>query len=125
MRRLGASAVLSVAAVAVAALLLAPVASAQATAPARTHATTIQVKAGEFFFRLSKKSAPRGKVTFVVKNIGSLEHDFAIKGKKTRLLQPGQTARLTVTFTKKGKYRYVCTVPGHAAAGMRGVFTIR
>jgi uncharacterized cupredoxin-like copper-binding protein len=27
--------------------------------------------------------------------------------------------------TKKGRYSYLCTVPGHAAAGMKGVFTVR
>ena len=37
----------------------------------------------------------------------------------------GKTARLVVTFKKKGKYTYLCTVPGHAAAGMKGVFTVR
>jgi uncharacterized cupredoxin-like copper-binding protein len=43
----------------------------------------------------------------------------------TRLLQPGKTTRLVVTFKKKGNYRYLCTVPGHAAAGMKGVFKVR
>jgi uncharacterized cupredoxin-like copper-binding protein len=26
---------------------------------------------------------------------------------------------------KKGKYPYLCTVPGHAQAGMKGTFTVR
>jgi uncharacterized cupredoxin-like copper-binding protein len=26
---------------------------------------------------------------------------------------------------KKGKYAYLCTVPGHAEAGMKGVYTVR
>jgi uncharacterized cupredoxin-like copper-binding protein len=30
-----------------------------------------------------------------------------------------------VSFKKKGKYSYLCTVPGHAAGGMKGVFTVR
>jgi uncharacterized cupredoxin-like copper-binding protein len=115
---------LSIAAVAFAALALVPLATAQSAQPTRMSAATIQVKAGEFHFKLSKQSAPRGKVTFVVTNDGTLTHDFSIGGKKTRLLQPGQTARLVVTFSKKGKYPYLCTVPGHAAAGMKGVFTI-
>jgi len=95
------------------------------TQPARATATTIQVKGGEFFFRLSKKSAPPGTVVFVFKNVGHLVHDFKINGKKTPLLQPGKTARLVVRFAKPGKYRYLCSVPGHAAAGMQGVFTVR
>jgi uncharacterized cupredoxin-like copper-binding protein len=38
---------------------------------------------------------------------------------------PGTTTRLLVTFKKKGHYPYSCTVLGHAAAGMRGLFTVR
>ena len=89
-------------------------------------AKTIQVKGGEFFFRLSTKSiAKPGKVTFVFKNIGHVQHDFKINGKRTPLTSPGKTARLVVTFKKKGKYPYLCTVPGHAEAGMKGTFTVR
>jgi uncharacterized cupredoxin-like copper-binding protein len=83
------------------------------------------VRGGEFFFRLSKKSAPRGTVVFVFKNVGHAIHDFEIDGKKTPLLQPGQTAKLVVRFAKAGKYPYQCSVPGHAAAGMEGVFIVR
>jgi uncharacterized cupredoxin-like copper-binding protein len=32
---------------------------------------------------------------------------------------------LVITFKKKAKYPYLCTVFGHAAAGMKGVFTVR
>jgi uncharacterized cupredoxin-like copper-binding protein len=84
----------------------------------------ITVTASEFKFVLSAKSAHRGLVSFNVKNVGKLGHDFQIKGRKTRVLSPGQSATLRVTFLKKGHYPYICTVPGHAAAGMKGVFTI-
>jgi uncharacterized cupredoxin-like copper-binding protein len=40
------------------------------------------------------------------------------------MLSHGQSDTLRVTFLRKGTYPYKCTVPGHAAAGMRGVFTI-
>jgi alcohol dehydrogenase (cytochrome c) len=89
-------------------------------------ASTIQVKGGEFFFRLSTKSmAKPGKVTFVFTNIGHVAHDFKIDGNVTPLIQPGQTTKLAVTFTKAGSYPYLCTVPGHAEAGMKGTFTVR
>jgi uncharacterized cupredoxin-like copper-binding protein len=87
----------------------------------RAAATTVTVKATEFKFTLSKKSAPHGKVTFKVTNKGHVSHDFKIAGKKTKLLSPGKSATLTVTL-KKGKFPYLCTVPGHAAAGMKGSF---
>jgi uncharacterized cupredoxin-like copper-binding protein len=111
---------------AVAALALVQLAFARGERQTAPTASTIQVKAGEFFFRFSSRSIRKpGKVTFVVKNVGSVSHDLKINRRKTPLISPGKTARLVATFKKKGKYSYLCTVPGHAAAGMRGVFTVR
>jgi uncharacterized cupredoxin-like copper-binding protein len=84
----------------------------------------VTVKASEFKFVLSKKTARRGVVVFKITNVGKLMHDFEIKGRKTRKISHGQSATLRVTFLRKGHYPYKCTVPGHAAAGMKGVFTI-
>jgi plastocyanin len=88
---------------------------------ARTHgsATAVTVTATEFKFKLSKASVPHGTVTFTVVNKGKLPHDFKIAGKKTALLKPGKSGKLTVTL-KAGKSAYLCTVAGHAAAGMKG-----
>ena len=92
---------------------------------ARTHAvaTSVTVTATEFHFKLSKKSVPHGTVTFIVVNKGHIAHDFKIGGKKTALLAPGKTTKLTVKL-KAGKAKYVCTVPGHAAAGMKGTLKV-
>jgi uncharacterized cupredoxin-like copper-binding protein len=87
-------------------------------------ATKVVVAASEFKFVLSKKVVPAGTVTFVVTNKGNTAHDFKIKGKKTALLASGKSATLKVVFPK-GKFPYLCTVPGHAAAGMKGVFTVK
>jgi uncharacterized cupredoxin-like copper-binding protein len=92
-------------------------------APAHATGKTVKVAASEFKFVLSTKTAPAGKITFSVVNKGHIAHDFKIDGKKTPLLQPGKTATLTVTL-KAGKYPYLCTVPGHAAAGMKGTFIV-
>jgi uncharacterized cupredoxin-like copper-binding protein len=116
----------AVAAVTLAALAVIPLATARIDRQATAAGTTVQVKGGEFFFRLSAKSAAKpGKVAFSFKNIGHVRHDFKINGKKTPLIQPGKTAQLVVTFKKKGTYPYLCTVPGHAEAGMKGVFKVR
>lgn len=126
MRKLIISSISALVALGVAALALVPVATARPDRQTRSTATTIQVKAGEFFFRLSKKSIARpGKVTFAVKNAGHVVHDFKINGRKTPLLKPGRTANLVVTFKKKGSYRYLCTVDSHASLGMKGTFTVR
>jgi len=126
MRQFSTRSIYVLSAVAIAALALVPLATGHSDRQTRAAATTIQVKGGEFFFKLSSKSiAKSGKVTFVFKNVGHVTHDFKINGKKTPLIQPGKTARLVVAFKKKGKFSYLCTVPGHAAAGMKGVFTVR
>jgi uncharacterized cupredoxin-like copper-binding protein len=118
--------ILALAATAITALTIAPAASAHTDRQTHQAATTITVSGGEFFFKLSTKSlAKPASATFVFKNVGHVMHDFKIDGKKTPLIGPGKTARLVVTFTKAGKYPYLCTVPGHAAAGMKGTFTVR
>ena len=96
-------------------------------AAAASKATVVNVTAGkpsELKFTLSKKSSAKGVVTFKVTNRGALEHDFKIAGKVTKKLKPGKTATLTVTL-KAGKFPYLCTLPGHAAAGMRGTFVVK
>jgi mono/diheme cytochrome c family protein len=94
-------------------------------------------KPSELGFNLSKSSLITvGKVTFKVTNKGALSHDFKIctalvksaaknscVGKVTPMIKPGKSATLTVTL-KKGQYEYLCTVAGHAAAGMKGLLGI-
>jgi uncharacterized cupredoxin-like copper-binding protein len=125
MRKLTICSISTLVALGIVTLAPVPAGSAGTDRQASASATTVQVKGGEFFFKLSTKSIARpGKVTFVFKNAGHVAHDFKINGKVTPLLQPGMTAKLVVTF-KKGKYPYLCTVPGHAEAGMKGVLTVR
>jgi uncharacterized cupredoxin-like copper-binding protein len=109
-----------------AAVLLVPGASmAQAAVKAHPAAGTITVAASEYKFKLSATSVKKpGSVTFKVTNKGHVPHDFSINKKKTALLSPGKSATLTVKFTKKGSYYYDCTVPGHAALGMKGYFKV-
>ena len=82
-------------------------------------------KPGELRFTLSKKTVKKGAVVFKVTNKGSLMHDFKIRGKKTPILAKGKAGTLNVTFAKAGKYAYLCTVPGHAAGGMKGTLTVK
>jgi uncharacterized cupredoxin-like copper-binding protein len=88
-----------------------------------TKATTVTVTAKEFKFTLSTKTVKHGVVTFKVKNGGKLPHDFKISGKKTAMIKPGKTVTLKVTLSK-GSKPYLCTVPGHAAAGMKGTLKV-
>jgi uncharacterized cupredoxin-like copper-binding protein len=94
-------------------------------APAKPAATTITVTMTEFKFALSKSSAPKGTVTFKVVNKGAIAHDFKIAGKTTPHIEAGKSATLKVTFAKAGKFPYICTLPSHAPAGMKGTFTVK
>jgi len=102
-------------------------------------ATTVKVTTGkpsEFGFTVLPKSVKHGAVTFKVTNGGILPHDLKVcssnkggtantcAGKGTKLLSPGTSATLTITFTKAGSYEYLCTVSGHAAAGMKGLLKV-
>jgi len=98
-------------------------------------ATIVNVIAGkpsEFKYTLSAKSVKHGTVTFKLTDKGVLPHSLKIcssptggtantcTGKATPTISPGGSATLKVTFTKPGSYEYLCTVPGHALAGMKG-----
>ena len=90
-------------------------------------AATVTVTAGkpsELKFTVLPKSIAKGVTTFKVTNKGKLSHDFKIAGKKTKVLAGGRTATLKLTL-KAGKYPYLCTVPGHAAGGMKGTLTVK
>ena len=122
---------------ALAALVLVAVPVAQAK-PVRA-AAAITVTAGkpsEFGFKLSTKTVKHGIVTFTITNGGNVPHDFKIcskpttakadtcVGKKTALIVPGSSKKLTYTFAKAGSYEYLCTVAGHAIAGMKGLLKV-
>ena len=98
---------------------------AKKTAAKAPTASTVQVGATEFHFALSTQTVRKGTVTFKLKNNGGIPHNLRINGKQTPNVDPGQTTTLKVTFTKPGNYPYLCTIPGHAAAGMKGVLKVR
>jgi plastocyanin len=82
------------------------------------------VTATDFKFKWLPTRLTRGVATITVVNRGQATHDLKIAGKKTKILNPGQRATLKVTL-KKGTYAYLCTVPGHAALGMKGKLVVR
>src|SRR5215510_4772071 len=89
------------------------------------------------------KSAAHGKVTFSVKNSGSVEHELVViktstKASKLKVsggkasekgsvgeveLDKGKSKNLTLTLAK-GHYALICNLPGHYKGGMRVDFTV-
>jgi plastocyanin len=115
--------VVGIAVMSAAVVIVAPAVSAGGRPHARAAATTVNVTGKEFSFTLSRSSARHGSVTFRFTNKGRVKHDFSIAGRKTKVLNPKKSQSLRVTL-KKGSYRYLCTVKGHAASGMKGTFRV-
>jgi plastocyanin len=87
--------------------------------------TDVNVHMGEFYFNFDKLEAPAGIVHFHVTNDGDVGHDLSFTAfGKTPIIEKGQSAVLTVNFTRAGSYGYLCTVGEHAVYGMQGNFTI-
>jgi plastocyanin len=115
-------------AVAVAVLGLASVSSAAAKPTLAQKTVKVTVTMTEFKFKLSKHTFKAGDtVIFKVVNKGDELHDFMLSSlnKKTKYIKSGKSAILKVTFKKKGKYPYLCTVGEHAQRGMQGTITVK
>jgi uncharacterized cupredoxin-like copper-binding protein len=121
---------------AIAVLVAVPTALAQRSAATATTVTVTEGKPSEFSIVLSAKSVKGGIITFKVTNKGALTHDFRLcsgrnkplanscSGRTTKSLSPGSSDTLRVTNVLAGTYEYLCTVPGHAAAGMKGLLKV-
>ncbi len=65
--------------------------------------------------------------TLVLTNRGSERHDLnfpslhmpGLLGVEA-ILEPGESRTITLTFDQPGTHTFICTLPGHAAAGMTG-----
>jgi uncharacterized cupredoxin-like copper-binding protein len=116
------SRILAAAPLAIGLVAVGPAASAHApSAPP----AAVKVVMTDYAFALSKKTIVHGKASFRVVNVGEVVHDFKINGKKTPYYNNGQSGILRVAFRKPGRYVFICTVPGHLAAGMKGVLRVR
>jgi mono/diheme cytochrome c family protein len=82
---------------------------------------------GALAFLFGKATAKPGKVTIDMPNQSPIQHDIAIEGPvkgKGPVVGKGATSSFSTTL-KAGNYTFLCTVPGHAAAGMKGTLTVK
>ena len=72
-------------------------------------------------------------MTFTFTNDSSVPHDFAIEVRNaksvdrlgaTKRISNGASENLTLDLSA-GEFTYLCTVPGHAQAGMEGTLTVQ
>jgi uncharacterized cupredoxin-like copper-binding protein len=127
-----------------ASLILALAGLAAHEAAGRGAATTVRITEKEFTLKAVPASARPGKVTFVARNAGKLEHEVVVvktnrapgklpvKGTKASEagrvgkippFKPGQTKRLTLSL-KAGKYVLFCNVAGHYESGQYSGFRV-
>jgi uncharacterized cupredoxin-like copper-binding protein len=87
------------------------------------------------FMPMDIKVAKGETVTFQIKNVGKLEHEFMIGPMADAYadkegtpevagITGGTTKSITFTFDGAGPYAFACHAPGHFEAGMKGTITL-
>jgi plastocyanin len=85
----------------------------------------IALRAARTAYSTTTLSARPGSVTVSLANRDLFWHTFTIQRLGVNMDVPVGGTR-SVSFTAApGTYSFVCTIPGHAAAGMRGTLTVR
>jgi manganese oxidase len=70
-------------------------------------------------------TVPAGAIRLAVTNDGTVEHDLKLEGGPgTPMLAPGATATLDLGTLAPGTYTLICTVAGHADAGMKAELVV-
>jgi len=112
---------------------------------AATTPTKVTVKLKEFKVIPSVTTVKAGKVTFVVSNVGKINHEMVVvktnvaPGKLKEnaehevsekgavgeaVVDHGKTGKVTLTL-KPGKYQLLCNLPSHYTAGQYIGFTVK
>src|SRR4051795_7440338 len=79
---------------------------------------------GQLLFTFKNATAPAGALTVNSPNKSQTPHDISVQGQGTgKVVKGGGTSTVKVDL-KPGKYTFLCTVPGHAQAGMKGTLTV-
>ena len=93
-----------------------------------TGANSVEIVMTEMRFTPNRIDARVGQpIVIRIVNRGAQPHDLAfpsaqmpgLRGVET-LMNPGESRTLTLTFDQPGTYQFLCTLPGHAVAGMTG-----
>jgi len=93
-----------------------------------SRAGTATILLGDFQFSPNRIDARVGvPLTVQLTNRGTERHDLnfqslhmpGLAGVES-ILEPGETRTITLTFDQAGTHTFICTLPGHAAAGMTG-----
>lgn len=88
-------------------------------------AATVEVTAGDLWFDPTTITVDAGEpVNLRLTNRGQVFHDLTVSDLDVMVdADPGDTTTAGLTIDEPGSYEFLCTVPGHADAGMRGTLT--
>lgn len=90
-----------------------------AVAPDNRPEVTVKASLSEFAITSAVKSIPAwATVTVEATNDGQVPHDISSGTTASDMLNPGDTGTITVDAPASGSLTFLCTVPGHEAAGM-------
>ena len=120
------------AAVGLAVVLLIVIAVANRQAPSDGSSGVAEVVLEEMRFKPNRINAKVGvPLTLRLTNEGTERHDLNFEsihmpglGGVESILEPGETRSITLTFDEPGTHLFICTLPGHAAAGMTGALFV-
>lgn len=94
---------------------------------------TIEIVMEDLRFMPNRVDVKVGEpVRLRVVNRGRERHDLnfpslhmpGLQGIET-ILEPGESRTVDVVFDQAGEHQFICTLPGHAAAGMTGAVFVR
>lgn len=94
--------------------------------PPVTGATTVEVIATDMSFDPALVTISVGEqVNIRLRNSGQAFHDLTVPELGFVLgAEAGETATGSLTVAEAGTYEFLCSVPGHEAAGMRGELVV-
>ncbi len=109
-------------------LILAGLVAASRQAPSGGSAGSAEIVLEDMRFTPNRIDAKVGvSLTVRLTNRGTERHDLNFEslhmpglGGVESILEPGETRTITLLFDAPGEHTFICTLPGHAAAGMTG-----
>ena len=88
-------------------------------------AREIEVSGKDLRFSPEELEVKAGEDVTIVFTAADVTHDFTVEGTDVHVgAEGGQTAKGGLRIDEPGTYTYVCTVPGHEQAGMRGTLKV-
>lgn len=113
------------------ALALAVLAVAPAATSAQyTRGTAVGIGLSEWEVSVYRTKVPPGRVRFNITNLGEDGHNFVVRGpagktiKTVDELPAGAQITARAELSKIGRYKLLCTLPGHEELGMKSFMRV-